>query len=428
MTATESVSVRARSRAFPWAPLAVLGAAVFLSVTGEMLPAGLLPEMSADLRVGEPAIGLLVTVFAFTVVATSAPLTALTQRMGRRRLLVIALAVLASAQFLTAISPDYAWVVASRIVGGLAHGVFWALVAAYAARLVPRELVGRAVAVVLGGGTLALVFGVPLATTLGQAAGWRTAFLLLGLLTAVGALLVRAVLPAAGPAVAAASEAAHATERRPTLRDATVPAIVAVCIVTALTMTGQYAVYTYVAPLLTDVVGVRSAAVGPLLFVYGIAGAVGLVLAGSVLGRRPTSGLVGAMSVAAVAVVGIVLAQGQTALSLAAFALWGIAFGAIPPLLQTRLLQSASPRIRDVASAFYTTAFNVGIGGGAMVGALLYGGFGVAALPFAFAIVLLGAIGAVLAPVLRTRPGRGGAGRVEAQPSGSTVPSTPSAR
>ncbi|WP_353807277.1 MFS transporter [Agromyces sp. SYSU T00194] len=425
MTATESVSVRARSRAFPWTPLAVLGAAVFLSITGEMLPAGLLPEMSADLLVPEPSIGLLVTVFAFTVVATSAPLTALTQRMPRRRLLVIALGVLAGAQFLTAISPDYAWVVGSRIVGGLAHGVFWALVAAYAARLVPRELVGRAVAVVLGGGTVALVLGVPLATSLGQAAGWRTAFLLVGVLTALGAVLVRAVLPVA-EADDAASDGAASAERaaepagsvaeRPALRDATVPAVLAVCVVTALTMIGQYAVYTYVAPLLTDVVGVRSASVGPLLFVYGIAGAVGLVLAGSVLGRRPTAGLVGAMVVAAVAVVGIVLAQGATALALVAFALWGVAFGAIPPLLQTRLLQSASPRIRDVASALYTTAFNIGIGGGAMVGALLYGGLGVVALPFAFAVVLLAAVGAVLAPVLRARR----------QPIGTAVPSAPS--
>ncbi|GLI28078.1 MFS transporter [Agromyces rhizosphaerae] len=410
MTATESVSVRARSRAFPWTPLAVLGAAVFLSVTGEMLPAGLLPEMSADLRVAEPAIGLLVTVFAFTVVATSAPLTALTQWMPRRRLLVIALSVLAVAQLLTAVSPDYAWIVGSRVVGGLAHGVFWALVAAYAARLVPRELVGRAVAVVLGGGTLALVLGVPLATTLGQAAGWRTAFLLLGVLTAVGALLVRAVLPFAQGTAEKAHDEADAPAARPVLRDATVPAVVAVCVVTALTMTGQYALYTYVAPLLTDVVGVRSGTVGPLLFVYGIAGAVGLVLAGSVLGRRPTAGLVVAMSAAAAAVVGIVLAQGSTVLALAAFALWGVAFGAVPPLLQTRLLQSASPRIRDVASALYTTAFNVGIGGGAMVGALLYGGFGVVALPFAFAIVLLAAVGAVLAPVLRARRRAGVAG------------------
>ena len=164
--------------------------------------------------------------------------------------------------------------------------------------------------------------------------------------------------------------------------------VLLVCAVTAVTMVGQYAVFTYVAPLITDVVGLDAGSVGPLLFVYGVAGAAGLAIAGSPLARRPVRAMMGAMSVAAVALVVLGAAPGVWP-SIISFAVWGVAFGAIPPLLQTRLLQAAPSGHRDAASALYTTAFNVGIGGGALVGALLFDRLGVQVLPFVYAVVLV---------------------------------------
>lgn len=388
MSITESVRIRApqRTRAprLPWPGLTMLAAGVFLSITIEMLPTGLLPQMSDGLGVAEPLIGLLVSVFAFAVVITSTPLTALTNRMPRHGLLVAVLAVLGVTTLASAFVPEYWMLMAIRIVGGIAHGLFWALVAAYAARLVPEHQIGRAVSVTLGGGTLALVAGVPATTVLGQVIGWRPVFALVATLTLLGALAVWRFLPAVG----ADSAPTAARFRR---GDVALGPVLLVCAVTAVTMLGQYAVFTYVAPLITDVVGVDGSSVGPLLFVYGIAGAAGLAIAGSPLARRPDRAMVAAMALAAVALVVLGAAPGVWP-SIVAFAAWGVAFGSIPPLLQTRLLQTAPPGHRDAASALYTTAFNVGIGGGALVGAVLFDRFGVQSLPFVYAAVLVAVV------------------------------------
>jgi predicted MFS family arabinose efflux permease len=393
MSVTESARVRAPS--LPWPALIVLAAAVFLSITIEMMPTGLLPEMSEGLGVTEPLVGLLVSVFAFTVVLTSTSLTAVTARMPRHALLVVVLAVLGVTTLASALVSEYWMFIALRIVGGLAHGVFWAIVAAYASRLVPRDQIGRAISVTLGGGTLALVAGVPATTVLGQAIGWRWSFAIVGALAIIGAVLVWRMLPP----VAATAERTAARLRR---GDVSLGPVLVVCAVTAAVMLGQYAVFTYVAPLITDVVGLQPGAVGPLLFVYGVTGAIGLVVAGSPLGRHPIRAMVVAMLVAAVALAVLGAAPGAAA-SIIAFAVWGLAFGAIPPLLQTRLLQAAPPAHRDAASALYTTAFNLGIGGGAFFGAVAYQWIGVQSLPLAYAAVL------VLVAVALARPAFGSA-------------------
>jgi predicted MFS family arabinose efflux permease len=366
---------------FPWLGLTVLAAAVFLSVTGETLPTGLLPDMSSDLHVGEPAVGLLVTVFAFTVVLTSTPLAHFTRRFARRRIVVAVLVVLALSNVLTALAPNYPLVLSTRIVGGIAHGLFWAVVGAYAGHLVPREQIARAVSITLGGGTLAFVFGVPLATAAGHAFGWRLSFAGVGVLMLLGALLVWRFLPHTERADPDEEQTAGGGER-------TLVPVVLVSVVAAVVIVGHYTFYTYIAPFLIGPMGVGSAAVAPLLFGYGIAGAAGLLLAGSVLGRRPTRSLVIGLVVTGAAVAALALLAAVPVLGIAALLLWGIAFGTLPPLMQTRLLHASSARFRDTASALYTTAFNIGIGGGALLGATLFGPLGVGGLPWVYVALL----------------------------------------
>ncbi|MRG61078.1 MFS transporter [Agromyces sp. CFH 90414] len=372
---------RERATEMPWAALIALASAVFLSITIELLPTGLLPEMGEGLAVPEALIGLTVSVFAFTVVLTSTTLVAATSRIPRRGLIVTVLVVLGVSTALSALAMEYWMLIAARVFGGLAHGVFWAIVAATASRLVPERHIGRAIAVVLGGGTLAMIAGVPATTVLGQAFGWRVAFGAVAALTLAGAVAVRLLLPRAEPG-------AEPTIARYRPRDPGFATVVLLCVVTAVTMLGQYAVTTYVAPLVTDVIGLPASAVGPLLFVSGLAGAAGLIAAGSPIARNATAAMRTALLVAAGALTVIGLAISPV-VSVVAFAVWGLAFGAIPPLLQTRLLRTAPAAYRDAASALYTTAFNVGIGGGALVGSVVFGTLGVAALPWGYAVVLV---------------------------------------
>ncbi|MCK8609876.1 MFS transporter [Agromyces sp. C10] len=419
MPITSSSRVAATpTAALPWKPLIALASAVFLSITIEMIPMGLLPEMSADLGVGEPLVGLLVSVFAFAVVVTSAPLTALTRRMPRRTLLTAVLVLLGLTSIASALVPEYWMLVAVRVLGGVAHGVFWALVGAYPARLVAHGQLGRAVSTVLGGGTIALIAGVPISTALGQALGWRPVFALVGVLTLVGALVVRAVLPTDAAAPAATRPATGSTAAIRVSEAGGMAAVLAVCVVTAVVMIGQYAALTYVAPILTDVVGAAPEAVAPLLFASGLAGAAGLVVAGSPIARNSVRALVVAMTAIAIALV-VMAAEPGLSPAVIAYTAWGFAFGAVPPLLQTRLLQAAPPERRDAASALYTTAFNIGIGGGALLGGLLFGAFGVGAVPLAYAVMLVAA--SVIVVVSSTRAAAGRA-RVAAA-TGSITPS-----
>ncbi|MET1052358.1 MAG: MFS transporter [Mycetocola sp.] len=374
---------------FPWIGLIALSATVFLSISSEMIPTGLLPEMSSDLGVTPSQVGLLVTVFAFTVVVSSAPLTALTARVPRHTLMVGILAVLGLSNLLTALAPTYELVVATRVLGGLAHGLFWAMVPAYSAHLVDREHIARAVSITLAGGTIALVLGVPIGTALGQSIGWRWAFAAIAGALFVGVLAVIRWLPPVQRDPKPAPDAAAK-------RDPSVLPVVLLCVTVAIVMIGNYAFYTYIAPYLIDRIGVAPEYLSVVLFSYGIAGALGLVLTGTVFARHTSGGLVIALTASA-AIVGVVaLSTGSLWVSLAGVVLWGLAFGLVPPLLQTRLLQTASARFRDTASAFYTTAFNVGIGGGALLGAVLLDARGLGALPVAnIALVVLG-LGVVL--------------------------------
>ncbi|MGO2110394.1 MAG: MFS transporter [Pseudoclavibacter sp.] len=177
------------------AALVALAASTFISVTIEMLPTGLMHLMAPELGVSNAAIGLLMTVFAFTVVLSSTPITHLTRRLPRHTLLVVVLAIFATGAIGTAIAPTYGLVVATRILTGLAHGVFWAVVASYTSLIVTSQQLTKAISITLGGGSAAYVLGVPIGTFLGDAFGWRMAFGGLAVLALVVAGVLWMLLP-----------------------------------------------------------------------------------------------------------------------------------------------------------------------------------------------------------------------------------------
>jgi predicted MFS family arabinose efflux permease len=393
----------------------MLAVAVFLTVSSEMIPTGLLPEMSASLGVTESQVGFLVTSFAFAAVLTNIPLSILTRRISRHTLVVVVLVVIGTSAALASIAPGYEFLMVARVVGGIAHGVFWSVVGVYSAHLVPKEQIGRAVAITIGGGTVAFVLGVPLGTAIGQSFSWRVPFLAIGVLALAGAVLIWFRLPraphfddakAASRGVERDESAAGATERAPTKRrfDPTIPAVAALCALVALLMGGHYAFYTYIAPFLIQEVGIPEGRVGTLLFFYGAAGAGGLFLAGSLFGRRPLRGIAVGIGCSGVGVVVFMVFAGQLDIAIAAFVFWGVMFGTLQPLLSTQLLHAASPAIRDTSSAFVSTSFNVGIGSGALLGGLVLEVAGLGALPWAD-IAALTVAGALLAvsPVIAAR-------------------------
>lgn len=374
--------------AFPWGGLVTLAGAIFVTVTSEFLPTGLLPQMAEGLSVPQSQVGLLITVFAGTVVVSAAALTNLTRRFPRKPLILIVLVAFALTNFLGAIAPSYEFMVATRVLGGLAHGLFWAVVGAYPGHLVPQRQLARAVAITAAGGSAAFVLGVPAGTAIGHALGWRLAFVAMGVVVLVFTVLVAKFVPP----VEHRQPVKTGEIPLPLRRDPTLPGVILVGIITLTIMVGHNLFYTYIVPYFTDVNGFPEGAVSTLLLVYGIAGAGGLVLVGVVGGRLPRLGLFAGVLFVAVSAIVIGMLPTHQWLVIIALVVWGAALGGIPALLQTRALHTASPQLRDLSSAIVTTSFNIGIGGGAFVGALLLEGPGLRALPFVDAAVMAGVL------------------------------------
>ncbi|NUR71763.1 MAG: MFS transporter [Hamadaea sp.] len=357
---------------WPLASLLLLAGGTFLSVTTEMLPMGLLSSISHDLRVSESSVGLLVTGYALMVALFAAPLGRLTARLPRRALFVGTLMAYAGSNVAMAASVSYPIATVARLAGGLTHGVFWAMVAGYVARLVPPERLGRAVTVVFTGGTVAVLVGVPLGTGLGVAVGWRASFLLLAAATAVIALVASRLLPAM-PGESSADETSL-------FRVLRTPSVAVVAVTTALTMLGYFAFYTYISPFL-QASGVAETSLGPALFGYGVAGAVGLFLAGLLVDRRPRLAMLTGGSLLTAALAYLSIAPDGAVFAVAGLMVAGLALNGLAVLVQAAILRAAPPQAGDTASALNASAFNLGIGGGALLGGQVLAAAGTGALP-----------------------------------------------
>jgi DHA1 family inner membrane transport protein len=348
-----------RGERLPRLALTVMAAAVFAAITTEVLPVGLLPIISQDLGTSQSNVGLLVSAYAVIVAVGSVPLAALVARWPRRRVLCVLLATYAVSNVVMATADDYWVALAARLLGGLAHAGFFGAVIAAAVSIVPVARSGKAVAFVGAGNALALALGVPLGTAVGTALGWRWAFAGCAVLMAVLAVLILLVLPAAQPAPAR-------TDQTPLLSAVRGRPILIVAIMVAVLTLGHYTPYTYLSPLLRHA-GVSAADVSLVLFGYGLAGVIGLVLSSRLVDRRPRKALGQATAATALCLLALGLVPGVVP-AVIFVAAWGLAFGALPTLIQAVALR-AVPESPDTAPAVVNSMFNVGIAGGALLGA-----------------------------------------------------------
>src|SRR5215211_7461174 len=366
---------------------ALLGLAVgtFVYVTTETLPIGLLLPISADLEITPSAAGLLVTWYGLVVVVASLPLTQLTRRVPRRPLLCGLLGVFVLATWASAAASGYWMLLGARVVTALSQALFWSVVVPTAAGLFPPRLRGRVVAVVLGGGSLAAALGLPLGTWLGQQAGWRAAFLALSGIGLTATVALAAWLPAGAPGRGHAARGTDPDGRR----------YLTLMAMTVLAATGAFAAFTYITPFLVEVSGFPAAATGPLLLVRGVAGIVGVVAGGALVDRRPWAGMLVPVAAQTTALLGLYVLGGTPVAAVALVALSGLSFGALTTALASRVLQVA-PGSAVLLNAGATTAVNVGITAGALVGSALLPGLGVRSTALVGGLLSLAALAAAL--------------------------------
>ncbi|MFI5510758.1 MFS transporter [Mycobacterium sp. NPDC051804] len=345
-----------------------------LAVTTEMLPVGLLPQIGATFSTSESITGLLVTLYAVMVATLAVPLTIATTRFGRRPLLLMTVLGYVVSNALVAAAPTFEVVAAGRAIGGLTHALFFSLTIGYVPRLVAQSDVGRALAIVSGAASAGFVLGMPLSTSLGTAAGWRMSFTVLAVLSCLTFIAVYKLLPRV-------DYTPHKHRRNQKGRGA----LVAVCASNLLTFLGHFTAYTFISVLLLAG-GVSPAFLGPILLACGACGLIGLWWVGRNLDRSPRRTAAVALGGVIVAVVALGISWPMLAAVLAATALWSAAFGGIPSIYQAAAVRThALPP--EQAGAWVNSTANVGIAGGAAIGAALLPTAGLMSLPWVAAIL-----------------------------------------
>ncbi|WP_051761599.1 MFS transporter [Microbispora rosea] len=372
-----------------WA-LVALAVGAFTYVTAEVLPIGLLTIMAADLDRSPSETGLLVTGYAAVVVLASLPLTRLTQRVPRRRLLTVTLGVFVAGMLLTAVAPNYPTLLAARLLVAATQALFWSVATPAAAAMFPPEIRGRAIARMSIGSSLGPVLGVPVGTWLGQQVGWRTAFALAAAVGLITCVTVATLMP--GRRQTDAGSGGHEPGRGAT-PDARRYALLIVA--TVIGVGGYLTAYTYVTPFLLDFGGFAPSALSPLLLASGISGVAGTIVVGRLLDSRPRAALVGPLALITCALLALYVFGAVHAVAVVAICVTGMSFSALAAAIASRALQVA-PGSTDIASAGSGSAFNVGIAGGSLLGGALIDHSGVRSVTVAGAVLTAAALAALL--------------------------------
>jgi len=372
-------------------PLALwaLALSAFAIGTTEFVIVGLIPTIAASLDVSVPSAGLLVSLYALGVAIGAPVLTALTGRVPRKQLLLGLMVLFTLGNLVAWMAPNYASLMAARVLTGLAHGVFFSIGSTIATGLVPKEKAASAIALMFTGLTVALVTGVPIGTFIGQHFGWQATFLAVSVLGVI-AIIGSAILV---PSDIAGSKPASLLTQLAVLKK---PRLLLVYAMTTLGYGGTFIAFTYLAPILQEVAGFEASTVGLVMLVYGVSVAAGNIWGGKLADRH---GPVRALQIvfALLAVVLLVLtftAPNKTLVLLTVLAWGAVAFGNVPGL-QVYVVQRAeidAPRAVDVASGLNIAAFNVGIALGAWGGGLIVAKLGLMATPWIGALVVIGAL------------------------------------
>ncbi|MBP0934916.1 MULTISPECIES: Cmx/CmrA family chloramphenicol efflux MFS transporter [unclassified Streptomyces] len=363
----------------------VLGLSVFALGTSEFMLSGLLPPIAEDMGVTIPQAGLLISAFAIGMVIGAPLLAVATLRLPRRTTLVSLISLFGLGQIAGALAPSYELLFASRVVSALACAGFWAVGAAVAIAMVPVDARARAMAVMIGGLSIANVLGVPAGAFLGEHLGWRSAFWSVGAASAVAlvgilTLIPRIPLPAEKPSLG--------RELR-IYRDRQVWLAIGI---TALAAGGVFCAFSYLSPLLTDVAGLESGWVPWILGLFGIGALAGTTVGGRVADAHLFGVMLWGITASTVFLAALALLASAAAAAIGLSFLIGFSAFFTAPALNARMFNVAGAA-PTLAGATTTAAFNLGNTGGPWLGgAVIDAGRGFAATAWAGAAMTVTAI------------------------------------
>ncbi|MEJ3657048.1 MFS transporter [Actinomycetes bacterium KLBMP 9759] len=360
---------------------------VFGVTTGEFVIAGLLPDIAAGLAVPIPAAGLLVTAYALGMIVGGPLLTIWTASASRKPLLAALLVVAVVGNLASAFAPSYPVLFAARVATALVTATFFASALVVATSTAPAGKQASTVAVLALGMNLAMILGAPIGTVIGGAYGWRATFLAIAAWCVLGLLLVLRTVPDVPPSGSVGFAQLRVFRSR---------GVLLAIAVTAVGNAGLLAVFTYLAPLLTEVSGFAPGAVPLLLLAYGVGAAVGNLAGGRLADLAPRAAQPALLAGLAVALVALWAVSANPAATVVLVVLVGALGFAVVPGMQTRVLAAANSAVEaapTLAIAVNASAYQLAAAFAGWFGGLVLAGWGAAAITLvAAAVTLAGAV------------------------------------
>ena len=373
----------------------------------EFVVMGLLPDIARDLlpdlyaTATEDAIsqtGWLISAYALGVVVGAPTIAALAARFPRKTLLLSLLAAFTVGTILSAVLPSFGLVLVARFIAGLPHGAYFGVAALVAASLIGKERRGLGVAIVLSGLTIATVLGVPAITFLGQATSWRIAYLVVASLFALTFLAVALVLPKqpGDPSATIARELTVFARSQVWLA----------LLIGAIGFGGFFAVYSYIAPVVTEVTMLDATFVPVALVSIGLGMTIGNLAGGWGADRNIMGTVFVCFGLFLVSLIAFALLAHTTVGLIVTIFFVGGSASALSPAIQTRLMDVAGDS-QTLAAAINHASLNLGNSLGAFIGGVtIAAGFGYLSPAWAGLVLCVGGIVLALGSVLleRRRP------------------------
>ncbi|MDN4054907.1 MFS transporter [Massilia sp. YIM B02763] len=395
-TPSSSTSSRTSSTGQPHSaalPLLALAIGAFGIGTTEFGPMGMLLTIAQGVNVSIPSAGMLVSAYAIGVMVGAPIMTLLLARWPRRNALIALMAIFTIGNILSALAPNYASLMAARVITSLTHGAFFGIGSVVAASLVPREKQASAVAAMFTGLTIANIGGVPAATWVSDSLGWRESFGAIGMLGVLAMASLLMFLPKGSKG--------EAPDVRKELKVLMRPVVLQALLTTVLASGAMFALYTYINPALKTFTQASPGFITLMLAVVGIGFTIGNSVGGKLADRSIDKTLVFFLALEAATMIAFPwLAQSQAGAAIGLL-VWGIASFALVPPVQMRVMRAAT-EAPGLASSVNIGAFNLGNAIGAALGAaVLNAGAGYAAVMFGGAALTVLALVLVIVAAMR---------------------------
>lgn len=346
-----------RSKA--WSAILCLAFAAFIFNTTEFVPVGLLPDIAKSFGMTISNTGLLITIYAWAVSLLSLPLTIVTAKFERKQLLIFLFILFIASHFLAGVAWDFYSLLAGRIGIACAHAIFWAITTPLAVRLAPNGKKAQAMGFIVAGTSMATVLGVPLGTMIGQLVGWRVTFLCIGgvaFMVMMGLIYLLPKLP---------STNLQSLNSIPALLAR--PLLIHIYLLTAIVITGHFTIYTYITPFMHKIGGFDDSFVVFLLLCIGFSGIIGSIIFAKYSEQYPIAIFIYTLLFICLSLIIFSLIPLYNYSAIIVCLMWGIAITIFGMLMQSKVIEVA-PDATDIATAVYSGIYNIGIGGGALVG------------------------------------------------------------